>query len=69
MIADDERIEIAVNPKYLIDALQALSDEKCVIINIGKDPMKPVVVRANNQSNTQLFGVLPVRSPHIGREF
>lgn len=69
MIADDERIEIAVNPKYLIDALQALSDEKCVIINIGKDPMKPVVVRANDQSNTQLFGVLPVRSLNLGREF
>lgn len=69
MIADDERVEIAVNPKYLMDALQALSGEKSVILNVGKSPTKPIVIRANDQLHRELFGVLPVRSRFIGDEF
>lgn len=69
MIADDERVEIAVNPKYLMDALQALSGEKSVILNVGKSPTKPIVIRANDQLHLELFGVLPVRSRFIGDEF
>lgn len=64
MIGDDERFEVAVNPQYLLDAINALKLEECIILNVG-DSLRPIILRPDSGMNQQMCGVLPVRKHSI----
>lgn len=60
MIGDDERFEVAVNPQYLLDAINAVKSEKFIILNVG-DPLRPITIRPGEGRIHLMCGVLPVR--------
>lgn len=60
LIGDDERFEVAVNPQYLLDAINAVKSEKRIILNVG-DPLRPITIRPDSGINQQMCGILPIR--------
>lgn len=60
MIGDDERFEVAVNPKYLLDAVSAVKGEKQIVLNIGS-PLQPIMVYPTGAMGIRTYSILPVR--------
>lgn len=60
LIGEDERFEVAVNPKYLLDAVNTMKSEKKIILNVG-DPMRPITIRPGDGQGGWMCGILPVR--------
>lgn len=63
MIADDERFEVAINPKYLLDAVNTMRSEKYIILNVG-DPLAPITLYPCDGVGTHTYSILPIQRRH-----